>query len=120
MKKVRIIALIIAAVMMLSVLAMLAYADEKEVILDVSSLLPEGGEQTTILYGDVNGDGKVNTKDDAALARYLAKWTGYDDTTVNTEAADVNGDGKVNAKDNAVLARYLAKWTGYDTLPHVE
>lgn len=31
-----------------------------------------------ILCGDVNGDGKVNPIDDMILARYLAKWQGYD------------------------------------------
>ena len=68
--------------------------------------------------GDVNGDNKITALDNAYLARYLAKWSGYDDTTVNKNAADVNGDGKVTALDNAILARHLAKWTGYDTLPY--
>ena len=72
----------------------------------------------TVLYGDVNGDNKVTALDNAYLARYLAKWSGYDDTTVNTKAADVNGDGRVTALDNAVLARYLAKWAGYGVLPY--
>ena len=70
------------------------------------------------LYGDVNGDDKITALDNAYLARYLAKWTGYDDTMINTDAADVNGDNKITALDNAVLARYLAKWTGYDVLPY--
>ena len=68
-----------------------------------------------VKVGDVNGDGNVTAKDVTVLARYIAKWTGYE--TVNTTAADANGDGNVTAKDVTVLARYIAKWTGYETLP---
>lgn len=76
-------------------------------------------EVLTVLYGDVNGDGKVTNKDRTALARYLAKWTEYTNgtKTIDLVAADVNGDGKVTNKDRTKLARYLAKWVGYDTLP---
>ena len=73
--------------------------------------------KNSIIYGDVKEDGKVNALDVAYLKRYLAKWTGYDSTTVNLDAADVKEDGKVNALDVAYLKRYLAKWTGYETLP---
>ena len=72
--------------------------------------------QPTILYGDVNSDGKVTLKDDAYLARHIAKWTGYE--TIDEQAADTNGDGRITIKDNAVLARYIAKWTGYEVLPY--
>lgn len=78
-----------------------------------------GGEDpeppVTVVYGDVNGDGVVNAKDKTYLARYIAKWSGYE--TINEKNADVNGDGAVNAKDKTVLARYIAKWSGYETLP---
>ena len=62
----------------------------------------------SVLYGDVNGDGKVNSKDLTVLKRWLAKWS----VTIDSEAADVNADGKVNGKDVTVLARYLAGWVG--------
>lgn len=71
----------------------------------------------TVLYGDVNGDGKVNAIDRATLARYIAKWPGV---TIVEEAADVNGDGKVNAVDRAILARHIAKWPDYLTLPYTK
>ena len=73
-----------------------------------------------LICGDLNNDGKVNAKDDTALARYLARWIGYDKTTVCVDAADTNNDGKVNAKDNSILARHIAKWIGYETLPHLK
>lgn len=71
---------------------------------------------TDVLLGDVNSDGKVNTQDRMILTRYLAKWTGYAEDTINLTAADVNCDGKVNTLDRMVLTRYLAKWTGYEEL----
>ena len=71
----------------------------------------------TILYGDVNRDGKITSADKVTLARYLAKWAGYDETKVDLEAADVNLDGKVTSADKVTIARYLAKWVGYEDLP---
>lgn len=70
-----------------------------------------------VLFGDVNGDGSVNVKDNMFLSRYLAGWDGYDETTLHLENADLNDDGKVNVKDNMILARHLATWSGYETLP---
>ena len=66
-------------------------------------------EDTTIyanwyMPGDVNGDDKVNNKDNNRLLRYLAG----DDVEVVLFACDVNGDGKINNKDNNRLLRYLA------------
>ncbi len=72
-----------------------------------------------VLIGDVNEDGRVNAQDRMILARYLAKWTGYTESSINMKAADVNQDGRVNAQDRMILARYLAKWKEYPTLPHV-
>ena len=58
-----------------------------------------------ILYGDVNGDGKVRGTDLTLLARYLAD----DEEAVIVEAnADVNGDGRIRGTDLTLLARYLA------------
>ena len=60
-----------------------------------------------ILYGDVNGDGKVNGKDATRLLQYLAHW---DNLEIDLDASDVNGDGKVNGKDATRLLQYLAHW----------
>lgn len=59
-----------------------------------------------VMYGDVNGDGKVNNKDLAALQQYLADW----DVEMDMDAADVTHDGKVNNKDLALMQQYLADW----------
>ena len=69
------------------------------------------------ISGDSDGDGIVDSKDRIKLARYLAKWSGYEE--IDVSAADVNNDSKVNAKDRIVLARHLAKWQGYESLPFV-
>ncbi|MED9969393.1 MAG: dockerin type I domain-containing protein [Ruminococcus sp.] len=64
------------------------------------------------ITGDVNGDGIINGKDAAFLARYTSGWDGYADK-VNLDAADINGDGKVNGMDSAILMRYTSGWDGY-------
>lgn len=58
------------------------------------------------LSGDVNGDKKINFKDSALIARYLAGWN----VEINKKAADINGDGKINIQDRVLIARYLAGW----------
>ena len=73
--------------------------------------------QEKVLYGDVNGDGEVNTRDRAILTRYLADWEGYAHQ-IDLKAADVNGDGSVDTRDRAILTRYLADWENYPELPY--
>jgi len=79
-----------------------------------------------ILYGDVNGDTKVNGKDRIILSRFLAGWSEYgeDKTDENYKVikdnADVNQDSKVNGKDRIILSRHLAGWAEYQTIPMPE
>lgn len=72
---------------------------------------------TIYLYGDINGDGYVKPNDKTVLARYLAKWPGYETLPVYQGVADLNCDGYVKPNDKTILARYLAKWPGYEVLP---
>ncbi len=67
----------------------------------------EISERNTIKYGDANGDGKIDLRDDLILKRYLAEQnpSGFD-----TKNADTNGDGKVDLKDILVIKKYLAGW----------
>ncbi len=62
-----------------------------------------------IIYGDINDDGKIDTKDAVILAQYLAKWK-ITFTARNSAAADCNADGIVDIIDAVLLAQYLAKW----------
>jgi hypothetical protein len=63
------------------------------------------GEPVTV-YGDVNGDGKVNNRDLALLQQYLNNW----DIEIDLEAADVTHDDKMNNRDLALLQQYLNEW----------
>jgi len=73
------------------------------------TLTPAGDATVTInmfIYGDIYLDGKVNAKDAALFAQYLAGSQTL--TTGQLAAADVFHDGKANAKDAALLAQFLA------------
>lgn len=61
-------------------------------------------EAATVVYGDVNLDGKVNIVDATFVARHAVK-----NITLEGEAltnGDVNLDGKVNVVDATIIARY--------------
>ncbi|WP_136479301.1 glycoside hydrolase family 9 protein [Acetivibrio thermocellus] len=86
-----------------------AYLDEIDLI------TPPGGvdpEEPKVIYGDCNGDGKVNSTDAVALKRYILR----SGISINTDNADVNADGRVNSTDLAILKRYILK--EIDVLPH--
>ena len=72
-------------------------------------------EPDPIIYGDVDGNGPVDSNDSVVLARFLAKWTGY--TEINEDNSNLNQDTVVDSSDSVILARYLAKWSGYEVLP---
>ena len=57
------------------------------------------------LYGDANGDGKVNILDLMAITKYIG---GAQNTNIVLNAADLNADGKVDNKDSEILKKYLA------------
>ena len=71
-------------------------------------------EEDALLWGDVNGDGLVDTKDSTRLSQYFAGHS----VKIIEDNADVNGDGSVTRADAMILARYVAKWSGYKTLPY--
>ena len=66
----------------------------------------EVGYFTLVVFGDVNGDGLVNKKDDLAMRKHLAGL----DAEINEYAADVMFDGIINKKDLLRLKQYLAGW----------
>ncbi len=65
-----------------------------------------GEQEVQILPGDVNNDGKVNSRDARLLLRYAAGLV--DETELVLAAADYNGDGKINARDARSVLRMAA------------
>jgi len=70
------------------------------------------GDLPLLLYGDVNGDGKVNASDATQIKRYYnnknSVFSSADKGTLNylKKVADVNADGNVNASDATQIKRY--------------
>ena len=60
-----------------------------------------------VLYGDVNGDGKINVIDANLVRKAAAKMITIDEN--QKLAADVNGDGKINVIDANLIRKYAAK-----------
>ena len=60
----------------------------------------------SVLYGDVNGDGRVNNRDLGLLQQHLNGW----DVSVDTATSDVNDDTRVNNRDLGLLQQYLNGW----------
>lgn len=68
---------------------------------------PTPSEEPEIMYGDLNGDSKINSTDLTVMKRYLLKI--IQEFNVPEEAADLNGDGKVNSTDLTIIKRYLLR-----------
>ena len=69
-----------------------------------TQLASETQEIDIFLYGDVNGDGKVDIDDLTRLRRYLAE-----SSTVIFPGADANGDGTVDIDDLTLLRKFIAE-----------
>ena len=59
----------------------------------------------SIIYGDLNGDGIINSIDAALLARHTLEIEKLSSSALL--AADLNGDGIVNSIDSTLLSRYV-------------
>ena len=59
-------------------------------------------EASTVLVGDLNGDGKLNSRDIVAIMRLVLQTN----PTI-TAASDINGDGKLNSRDLVALMRLV-------------
>ena len=62
---------------------------------------------TPVLPGDVNGDGKFNSKDIALMKRVIAGTAA--EGSYNAANADLNGDGKYTNKDLSALKKIVAQ-----------
>ncbi|TYQ18198.1 UNVERIFIED_CONTAM: mannan endo-1,4-beta-mannosidase [Acetivibrio alkalicellulosi] len=59
----------------------------------------------SILYGDLNGDGRIDSTDIVLMRRYILEI--IDGFSVPKEVADVNGDGVIDSSDYILMRRYL-------------
>ena len=86
---------------------------------DGTYTLPEGTTAVDVvsaLRGDINLDGKLNTRDAALVARIAASLQDMPagDADLRTALIDANGDGKLNTRDAALVARAAAGLHSFD------
>ncbi len=62
-------------------------------------------DPSEVKYGDVNGDGDIDSSDAVLLKKHLAQVTGLD---INEKACDVNADGTLDVQDAIILLKHLA------------
>lgn len=91
----------------ISNVAVYSYGDELDEDYDDGILPNVYEDDSSIITGDVNGDGEIDSNDLTALARHLAMIELIEDVNL-LAAADTNGDGFVDAEDLTLLARYVA------------
>ncbi len=60
-----------------------------------------------VIYGDANGDGKVNSTDRLRIRRYILREVTLEGEYL--EAADANDDGKVNSTDRLRIRKYILR-----------
>ncbi|ODM26686.1 pectin esterase [Clostridium sp. Bc-iso-3] len=63
--------------------------------------------QKSIIYGDLNGNGTVDSTDYTLLKRYILKQINLPQDKI--EAADLNRNGSVDSIDYSILKRFLLK-----------
>jgi len=71
---------------------------------------PETPILRPIAYGDVNGDGKIDTTDARLVLQYIVQKITSDG--LDLQAADVNRDGAVNTVDARLILQYIVKKIG--------
>jgi len=64
-------------------------------------------EQSTLILGDVDGDGKVNSDDYAYMRQYLLGIIEQFPNPDGLRAGDVDGDGNIDSDDYAYLRRWI-------------
>lgn len=67
---------------------------------------------TVVIYGDLDGNGRIDSADKTIFARYFAGWK-LNLSPANLLALDVNKDGKVDGVDKIFVARFFDNWTDW-------
>ena len=69
-----------------------------------------------LLYGDVNNDNTINSKDTSLILQYISGKETF--TNVQKEAADVNLDSKINDNDIDIIRKFISGDYGINKLPY--
>ncbi|NLD48759.1 MAG: carbohydrate-binding protein [Clostridiaceae bacterium] len=69
--------------------------------------VPEATKEPGLIYGDLNGSGKVDSTDYAIMKRFLLGIITSLPAPNGEKAADVNGDGRINSTDYAFIKRFI-------------
>ena len=85
------------------VLVMLVVITMVVCLADISQM--KKASASSVSYGDLNDDGKIDSLDLSLLSRYIMEV--IDTLPVSEIAADLNGDGVVNSVDASLLSRYI-------------
>lgn len=83
--------------------------DNDRVFTSAAATVTVNAAAPAVNLGDVNGDGKINSRDTALFKRYFADPVGTSGVVIAN--CDLNGDGKINSRDMASLKRCLAGGT---------
>lgn len=72
-----------------------------------TSIAEESAESVTLVFGDANGDDKVNSTDLACLKRYIEGTINDFPGKEASYTMDVSFDGLINTTDSSYLKRYI-------------
>ena len=74
---------------------------------EIAPNTPTSSVTPDVIYGDVSGDGKVNSTDYSVMRRFLLGLIDEMPDKNWKTSSDLNGDGKTNSTDYSILKRYL-------------
>ena len=73
--------------------------------------LDGGNKNSTVMKGDANGDGAVNSSDASLVMLAYSAFSTGDESVLTAEqmdSADINSDGQVNSKDASIILSYYS------------
>lgn len=98
----------------------LSISDENTVVGTGDTFTSNGQEYTVVIYGDVDGNGKINGTDALVLEKHITGIEKID--AVQQEAADIVNNAKLNSTDSLTIKKYVVGLTDeiIDVLPEKE